>query len=189
MKKTAVLIYDSYCNFEICVALEGLALGNKEVVIFSKTKNLVISEEGLTVMPDKSIDVVNIDEFDSLLLPGAMDIRSAIEDEKVLEFIKKFQGKTIGAISIAPILLVKVGLLSGKPFMAGVNTEDLFEEGFTKEDLVGMIGWDDCLKKPIDAGFIATDKVITSVAFNFVKFGIQFCKMVGVDVSSKTFGI
>lgn len=118
-----------------------------------------------------------------------MDIRSAIEDGKVLEFIKKFQGKTIGAISIAPILLVKVGLLSGKPFMAGVNAEDLFEEGFTKEDLVGMIGWDDCLKKTIDAGFIVTDKVITSVAFNFVKFGIQFCKMVGVDVSSKTFGI
>lgn len=189
MKKTAVLIYDSYCNFEICVALEGLALGNKEIVIFSKTKDLVISEEGLSVMPDKSIDEVNIDEFDSLLLPGATDIRSAIEDDKVLEFIKKFQEKIIGAISIAPILLVKVGLLSGKPFMAGVNAIELFEEGFTKEDLVGMIGWDDYLKKPIDDGFIVTDKFITSVAFNFIKFGIQFCKMVGVDVSPKTFGI
>ena len=55
--------------------------------------------------------------------------------------------------------------------------------------LEGMIGLDDCLKNPIDDGFIVTDKLITSVAFNFIKFGIQFCKMVGVDVSPKTFGI
>ena len=30
MKKTAVLIYDSFCNFEISVALEILALTEKE---------------------------------------------------------------------------------------------------------------------------------------------------------------
>ncbi|WP_255806134.1 hypothetical protein [Treponema putidum] len=29
MKKTAVLIYESYCNFEISVALECLALKNQ----------------------------------------------------------------------------------------------------------------------------------------------------------------
>lgn len=36
MKKTALLIYETYCNFEISVALEGLALKNKEVVVFAK---------------------------------------------------------------------------------------------------------------------------------------------------------
>ena len=56
---------------------------------------------------------------------------------------KKFEKKTIGAISIAPLLLVNAGLLNGKPFMAGINKEELFEEGFSESDLTEMVGWDD----------------------------------------------
>ncbi|UTC77772.1 glutamine amidotransferase [Treponema sp. OMZ 799] len=189
MKKTALLIYETYCNFEISVALEGLALKNKEVVVFAKYKDLIKSEEGLTVLPDRSIDEIIIDEYDSLLLPGAADIRSAIEDKDILNFIKKFKDKIIGAISIAPILLVKTEMLNGKPFMAGVNKEDLFEEGFTNEDLDKMKGWDDCIKNPIEDGYIVTDKIVTSIAFNFAKFGLQFCKMLGLDIPPQIFGL
>lgn len=91
-------------------------------------------------MPDKSIDEVNIDEFDSLLLPGATDIRSAIEDDKVLEFIKKISRKNNWCNIYCSDSAVKSVCLVGKPFMS-VNAIELFEEGFTKEDLVGMIGW------------------------------------------------
>lgn len=47
------------------------------------------SEEGLSIVPDQTIDEIDIDEFDSLLLPGAADIRLAVEDERILEFIRK----------------------------------------------------------------------------------------------------
>lgn len=40
MKKTAVLLYDSFCHFEISVALEILALKNKEIDVFAKLKKL-----------------------------------------------------------------------------------------------------------------------------------------------------
>ena len=36
-----------------------------------------------------------------------MDIREAIENEEVVEFIRKFENKAIGAISIAPLMLLK----------------------------------------------------------------------------------
>ena len=36
MKKTAVLQYNSFCNFEISVAMEVLALGEKEAVVFGR---------------------------------------------------------------------------------------------------------------------------------------------------------
>ena len=78
MKKTAVLIYNSFCNFEFSVALEILALAEKEVVIFAHTKEAVKSEDGLMVLPNQTISEINIDEYDSLILPGAMDIREAI---------------------------------------------------------------------------------------------------------------
>lgn len=189
MKKTAVLIYDSFCNFEISVALEILALTEKEITIFGRTKEPIRSEEGLRVLPDAVIEEINMDEYDSLLLPGAMDIRDAIEDEKLIEFICKFDGMVIGAISIAPIMLIKAGLLNGKPFMAGVNKDEIMEEGFLESDLCQMIGWDDNLENPVKDGYIITDKIITSISYNFVKWGLAFGKMLGIDVPKETFGI
>lgn len=189
MKKTAVLIYDSFCNFEISVALETLALAEKEIIVFGITKEPIRSEEGLLMVPQKTLDELVIDEYDSLLLPGAMDIREAIENPKVIEFIRQFDSKIIGAISIAPIMLVKSGLLAGKPFMAGVNKDEIMEEGFTEEELCGMIGWDDNLNNPVEVGYIISDNIITSISYNFVKWGLAFGKMLGIDIPAETFGI
>lgn len=189
MKKTALLIYDSFCNFEISVALEVLALGEKEVTVFGITKATIKSEEGLFVVPQKDISELDIKEYDSLLLPGAMDIRGAIENSTVIDFIKNFEGKIIGAISIAPIMLVKAGFLSGKQFMAGVNKEEIMEEGFSEEELSQMIGWDDNLKKTVSEGYIVTGDIVTSISYNFVKFGLKFGLMLGIDLPKETFAI
>ncbi|WP_353934603.1 DJ-1/PfpI family protein [Treponema pedis] len=94
---------------------------------------MVKSEEGLDVLPNKIINELNLYEYDSLLLPGARDIRSALEDKDIINFISEFKNKIIGAISIAPILFLKEGSLIGKPFMIGANKIDLLEENFTLE--------------------------------------------------------
>lgn len=191
MKKTAVLIYNQFCNFEFSVALEMLAMQEKDITIFAKELSPVKSEEGLTVIPDKTINELHIDEFDSLILTGAMDIREALEDDYIIDFIKIFIDKKliIGAISIAPILLLKAGALKGKRFMAGVNKEDLFEEGFTEEDLIYMLGWDDSIKNPVEEGYIITDNIITSVSYDFVKWALGFEKLIGIELNPKTFGL
>ncbi len=189
MKRTAVLIYDLFCNFEISPALEILALCGKPVTVFAVSKEPVRSEDGLTVLPDESIENADIDAFDSLLLPGAADIRSAVEDDRVIEFIKRFDGKLIGAVSIAPVMLVKAGLLSGRPFMAGINREELYEEGFTDEQLARMVGWDDNLRDPVEDGYIVSGNIVTSVSCNFVRWGLKFGQMAGCDISPRTFGL
>ena len=189
MKNTAVLIYNEFCNFEIAPALEMLAMVQKPVTIFAKSLNSVRSEEGLVVLPEKSIDEIKLEEYDSLLLHGAMDIREVIEDEAMLAFIKQFDGMSIGAISIAPLLLLKAGLLEGKPFMAGVNFEDLREEGYTSEDLKLMTGWDDSVKGVVPEGYIISGNIVTSVSFEFVRWTLAFGKLLGIDLPAKTFGL
>lgn len=189
MKKTAVLIYNQFCNFEIAPALEMLAIAQKPITIFAKSLFPVRSEEGLTVLPEKTIDELKLEDYDSLLLPGAMDIREAIEDNSILEFIKQFDGMPIGAISIAPLLLLKTGLLDGKSFMAGVNPEDLAEEGYTSGDLALMKGWDECIKNPIPEGYICSGNIVTSVSYGFIHWTLAFGNMLGIRVSPKTFGI
>lgn len=189
MKKTAVLIYNQFCNFEIAPALELLAIAQKPITIFAKTLSSVRSEEGLTVLPEKTIDELSLEEYDSLLLPGAMDIREAIEDDAILAFIKQFDGMPIGAISIAPLLLLKAGLLDGKPFMAGVNPDELAEEGYTSEDLAHMKGWDECVKNPVPEGYIRSGNIVTSVSYGFIRWAMAFGEMLGIKVSPKTFGL
>lgn len=149
-------------------------MAQKPITVFAKSLNPIRSEEGLKVLPEKNIDELELEEYDSLILPGAMDIREAIEDEAILNFIRQFSGMPIGAISIAPILLMKAGLLNGKYFMAGVNPEDLIEEGYTQDGLALMIGWDENLKDPVPEGYIRSANIVTSVSYNFVEWGIAF---------------
>lgn len=191
MKKTAVLIYNQFCNFEFSVALEMLAMGEKPITIFARRMEPVKSEEGLTVLPDMAISDIDFNEYDSLLLTGSADIREAIEDENVLAFIKAFDDRKmiIGAISIAPLMLVKAGILSGKPFMAGVNKEEIMNEGFSEEDLKGMIGWDDNINNPVSEGYIQSDHVITSISYNFIKWAFAFGNAIGIKVYPKSFGV
>ena len=191
MKKTAVLLYESFCNFEFSVLLEILAINKKPVVFFAKEILPIISEEGLKVIPDIKIEDLDISEFDSLILTGAADIRKAIEDEEILSFIKKFDERDyiIGAISIAPILLLKAGILSGKSFMAGANKEELYEEGFSKKDLTLMIDWNESIKNPVPNGYIKDGNIITSVSYEFVRWGIEVAKKLGLNVNPLSFGI
>ncbi|MBQ7007351.1 MAG: DJ-1/PfpI family protein [Oscillospiraceae bacterium] len=189
MKKTAVLIYNQICNFEIAPALEMLTILQKPFTVFAKTLQPVKSEEGLMVLPQKTVDDINMEEYDSLILPGAMDIREAIEDDKIISFIKQFEGMPIGAISIAPLLLLKAGLLKDKPFMAGVNREELAEEGYTADELKLMTGWDDNLKNPIEQGYIVSDNIVTSVSYNFLKWTLAFGDLIGIKLSPKIFGL
>ena len=188
MKKTAVLIYDQFCNFEIAPALEMLAMAQKPITVFAKDIIPIRSEEGLLVLPEKRIDELLPEEYDSLLLPGAADIREAIEDYEVITFIKQFDGKPIGAISIAPLLLLKAGMLNGKPFMAGVNPEELAEEGYTPDELALMKGWDECIAHPVPEGCICSGNIVTSVSFNFIPWTLTFGKLIGIELSPKTFG-
>lgn len=191
MKKVAVLIYDKFCNFEISVALEMLAMAEKPFVVLSKSLEPVRSEEGIKIIADKVIDDIDINDFDSLILPGASDIREVMEDDNILEFIKSFdeEKKIIGAISIAPILLLKIGILKNKLFMAGVNKEDLLEEGFSLNDLKRMVDWNENIKNPIKEGYIRNDNIITSISYNFVEWAIAFGKAIGIDVYPKSFGV
>ena len=71
--------------------------------------------------------------------------------------------------------------------MQEANKEEILEEGFSESDLAKMVGWDDNLSKPVEAGYIITDNIITSISYNFVKWALAFGKMVGIDIPNWQF--
>ena len=80
-------------------------------------------------------------------------------------------------------------MLTGKPFMAGVNPEDLFEEGYTPDELALMKGWDACLTEPVPEGYIRAGSIVTSVSYGFVRWALAFGQMLGIDMPGEVFGV
>ena len=87
--------------------LEILALAEKPITVFGITKQAIRSEDGLSIFPDDTIDNLDLDAYDSLILPGAMDIRETIENERIVDFIKSLRKKTIGLFLLLPCYLSK----------------------------------------------------------------------------------
>jgi hypothetical protein len=168
-----------------------LSMANKEVVYFGKSLEPIRSEEGMLIKPEHFIQDLNIDDFDSLLLTGASDAKEAVEDPEVLEFIAKFVDtkRLIGAISIAPMFLLKLGVLKRKPFMMGVEKMHLYEEGFSEEDLEYMVGWKDACEGKVPEKYLKSENIITSVAFGFRQWAMAIGKELGIPLYPKSFDL
>ena len=99
------------------------------------------------------------------------------------------QNKVIGAISAAPVFLVKAGVLNGVPFMCGCPKEGLYEEGFTKEELEHMIEWEEAWAQRDTLKFIRQGCIVTAVAFGFREWAMEIGKMLGIKTYPESFGI
>jgi protease I len=77
----------------------------------------VHDEPGKTIKPDLTVDDVNVDDFDALILPGGVRNPDQLRlHGNVIALVRLFaeQGKPIGAICHGPWLLVEADLLRGR---------------------------------------------------------------------------
>lgn len=171
MKKTAVLLYPQYSEYELSVALSILMQGGKPVVTVGGTMEPIRGESGLTCLPDTTVDEINIDEIDSLLLTDCMDIFSLENEKALVDFIGKIRSQvtTIGSISSSPYLLAKAGVLKGKRYTIGMTEED--------RDKSGMLE-----KENFSEELVVQDgKVITARGRGFIRFGVCFGRALNLD--------
>lgn len=83
---------------------------------FNKT---VISTFNVPVIMDKTIEEVNVEEYDALAIPGGFEEFGFYEeayDERLLVLIREFdrQGKTIATICVAALPLGKSGIMKNR---------------------------------------------------------------------------
>ena len=94
--------------------------------------------------PTKTLDQIRIEDYSCVILPGMVNIGPALQDEKLISFLRSLneQDILIAAISSAPFLLAKAGLLNDTKFTGGIwqNFFDYFEflsrENFKSKVLV-----------------------------------------------------
>ena len=123
MKKVACVIYPNFSLYEIVDLTSSLVLqyGIKVDYIAANKEN-ILSEDGLICQATKTFDEVELNEYSCIVLPGMSDFTSALKDELLIQFLKQLKGKSIviAAISSAPILLAKAGLLHDINFTGGI---------------------------------------------------------------------
>ena len=132
MKKVLCIIYPNFSLYEITTLTSTLALSFDITIDYVASENsMVVSEDGLPCLPIKILDQVRIEEYSCVILPGMVNIGPALQDEKLNSFLRKLgkQDILITAISSAPLLLAKAGLLKDTKFTGGIwqNFFDYFE--------------------------------------------------------------
>ena len=132
MKKVLCLIYPNFSLYEITALTSTLALSFDVTIDYAASvHSMVVSEDGLPCQPTKTLDQIRIEEYSCVILPGMVNIGPALQDEKLISFLRDLgeQDILIAAISSAPLLLAKAGLLKDTKFTGGIwqNFFDYFE--------------------------------------------------------------
>ena len=132
MKKVLCIIYPNFSLYEITALTSTLALSFDVTIDYvASDHSMVISEDGLPCQPTKTLDQIRIEEYSCVILPGMVNIGPALQDEKLISFLRGLgeQDVLIAAISSAPLLLAKAGLLKDTKFTGGIwqNFFDYFE--------------------------------------------------------------
>ena len=132
MKKVLCIIYPNFSLYEITALTSTLALSFDITIDYVASKNsIVVSEDGLSCQPTKILDQIRIEDYSCMILPGMVNIGPTLQDEKLISFLRDLgeQDILITAISSAPLLLAKAGLLKDTKFTGGIwqNFFDYFE--------------------------------------------------------------
>ena len=132
MKKVLCIIYPNFSLYEITTLTSTLALSFDITIDYvASNHSMVVSEDGLPCQPTKTLDQIRIEEYSCVILPGMVNIGPTLQDEKLISFLRGLgkQDVLIAAISSAPLLLAKAGLLKDTKFSGGIwqNFFDYFE--------------------------------------------------------------
>ena len=116
-----IVATDCFEEWELFGPRQILQQRGAEVVLASLKRDpiqaTIHDDPGKTIRPDMTVDEVNADDFDALILPGGVRNPDQLRlHSNVTALIRRFaeQGKPIGAICHGPWLLVEADLLRGK---------------------------------------------------------------------------
>ncbi|MEZ0361243.1 MAG: DJ-1 family glyoxalase III [Hydrogenobacter sp.] len=117
MPKVAIVLADGFEEVEAIAPIDALRRADIEVLIAGLSKEPVISARGVRILPDVSVDELNPDELDMIVLPGgAVGVENLKKDKRVEALVKALEekGKYVSAICAAPTALASFGILKGK---------------------------------------------------------------------------
>lgn len=175
-KKYAVLIYPSFSLQEVTCLTSCLAVWFGETIdVIAGGSGPYTSEEGFSVTPTRTAEETDPADYACVILPGTINPLPALFDDKLIGFLRRGRSSDtlFAAISSAPALLSKAGLLDGKDFTAGFFMQ--LAEYFPFIDETRFV------HKPV----VESGNVITGIGMFFREFAQCVLNRLGYDVGER----
>ncbi|MHC1698799.1 MAG: type 1 glutamine amidotransferase domain-containing protein [Geobacteraceae bacterium] len=114
--KVLIMTADNFEDSELLVPYYRFKEESIQVDIASMKKGKITGKHGYEVEADKTIDEVNADDYDLLLLPGGKAPAELRKERYALEIARRFfaGNKPVAAICHGPQILISAGLLHGR---------------------------------------------------------------------------
>lgn len=178
MKKLAILIYPD-CSIQEVSNVMYLFRWHYDVksVMVSVDEEIVVSEEGIMIKPEITVDEFNKDDYYALVLPGLSEFIPTIYNENLISFLEGFKNDNdfvIGAICAGPLLLSLAGLLEDKKFTNSLYMD--MNELFT------------CIneKNFVEAPVVVDQNIVTAIGSATRLFAITIANTLGLKTSDYT---
>ena len=137
-KKIALLADDGFEDSELLQPLEAVRNAGADVDIISEKTGTITGKNMLTQAVDKTVDEVNVEDYDALLLPGGVANPDKMRMNKTaVVFVRNFfvTGKPVAAICHAPWLLIEADVVQGRTITSWPSLKtDLTNAGATWVD-------------------------------------------------------
>lgn len=116
-KKVAMIIApENFRDEEFNIPYKHLTGKGAVVDVFSTRKGTARGMFGTTVSVNRTIDELNVSEYDAIVFVGGAGTSIVRKEKRALEIAKEAvkEDKVLGAICWAPTILAKAGVLKGK---------------------------------------------------------------------------
>ena len=114
--KALIISADKFEDSELLVPYYRLKEAGIEVIVASLRRGAIKGKHGYEVAVDKTLDEVNPDDYEILVLPGGAAPALVRKEPKALEIARSFfaHSKPVAAICHGPQILISAGLLRGR---------------------------------------------------------------------------
>lgn len=116
MKIALIIAFENFRDEEYFIPKDVFEKNGAEVKTFSSSLGKAIGKFGGEAKVDFLLEDLDVDNFDAIVFAGGPGAKQYIEDERCLEIAREAEkeGKILGAICIAPLILSAAGVLKGK---------------------------------------------------------------------------
>jgi 4-methyl-5(b-hydroxyethyl)-thiazole monophosphate biosynthesis len=130
MKKALIILAGGFEEIEAIVPIDLLKRAGINVTIVGLGEKEVVGSHGVKIVADEIFDKKN-DDFDAIILPGGPGVSNLINDDGVLEIVKKFYEtqKLCCAICAAPKVFDKLGMLKDRHYVCFPSVEPEIKNG------------------------------------------------------------
>jgi len=114
MKKVLVPLADGFEEIEAIATVDILRRAGLDVVTAGIPSHLVKGARNVRISADKTLEEVDADDFDAIILVGGDGYKTLGQSSRVIDAVRAFaadKSKLVGAICAAPKILSAAGVL------------------------------------------------------------------------------